>query len=250
LEALALADGVVGENSEAVAGEGAGEGVVGGFAGEAVTGGDDDGGQFLLSVLVCARFGVGEIEERGYGEVGLGFVEDLFDAKAFGLRGAEYFGVEGSFFGESTYEGEDFLADFALAGFGLRASGDCGDGGATGGGFFGGDVVEVMGELGAADVVGAVGVGSDWRGRTLRRCGGRRLGGKERSNDESGDGQEMEGSHRAALIHRGAERGQEVVVPVLLSWFLPRHDARAFGLVEIVELREPACSVMRRVAKR
>ena len=48
LEALALADGVVGEDGEAVAGEGAGEGVVGGFAGEAVAGRDDDGGEFLL----------------------------------------------------------------------------------------------------------------------------------------------------------------------------------------------------------
>ena len=55
LEALALADGVVGEDGEAIAGEGAGEGVVGGFAGEAVAGGDDDGGEFLLG----ARFAPG-----------------------------------------------------------------------------------------------------------------------------------------------------------------------------------------------
>ena len=38
LEALALADGVVGEDGEAIAGEGAGEVVVGGLAGEAVAG--------------------------------------------------------------------------------------------------------------------------------------------------------------------------------------------------------------------
>ena len=81
LEALALADGVVGEDGEAVAGEGAGEGVVGDFAGEAVAGSDDDGGEFLLRAPGLRR----EIEERGDGEVGLGFVEDLFDAEAVGF---------------------------------------------------------------------------------------------------------------------------------------------------------------------
>ena len=103
------------------------------------------------------------------------------------MRGAEDFGVEGSFLGEAADEGEDLFADFALAGFGLGASGDGGDGGAAGGGFFGGDVVEVVGELGAADVGGAVGVGSDGRGRTLRRCGRRRLCGEERSGEESAE---------------------------------------------------------------
>lgn len=81
LEALALADGVVGEDSEAVAGEGAGEGVVGGFAGEAVAGRDDDAGEFLLG---GAGFGFGKIEKRSDGEVGLGFEENFFDAEAVG----------------------------------------------------------------------------------------------------------------------------------------------------------------------
>jgi hypothetical protein len=40
----------------------------------------------------------------------------------------------------------------------------------------------------------------------LWRCGGRRLRGEERG-EESDGGEEMEGSHRAALIHRG---GREV----------------------------------------
>jgi hypothetical protein len=110
------------------------------------------------------------------------------------------FGVEGSFFGETADECENLFADFALAGFDLSASGDGGDGGAAGGGFFGGDGVEVVGEFGAADAVGAVGVGANG---SRRRCWGRRLGGKERSNNESGGWKEMEGSHRAALIHRG-----------------------------------------------
>ena len=48
LEALTLADGVVGEDGEAVAGESAGEGEVGGFAGEAVAGGDDDGWEVFV----------------------------------------------------------------------------------------------------------------------------------------------------------------------------------------------------------
>jgi len=38
----------------------------------------------------------------------------------------------------------------------------------------------------------------------------------------------MEGSHRAALIHRGAVGGQEVVVPVLSGKFT-RTEARGFG---------------------
>ncbi len=59
MEALALADGIVGEDGEAVAGEDAGEGEIGGFAGEAVAGGDDDGWEFLPVVLVRAGFGVG-----------------------------------------------------------------------------------------------------------------------------------------------------------------------------------------------
>ena len=67
----------------------------------------------------------------------------------------------------------------------MGAGSDGGDGGATGCGLFGGDVVEVVGELGAADVGGAVGVGSDERRWILRRCGRRRLCGEERSNDES-----------------------------------------------------------------
>jgi len=46
LETLSLADGMVRENDEAVAGEERGEGVVGGFAGGSVTGCDDDGGEF------------------------------------------------------------------------------------------------------------------------------------------------------------------------------------------------------------
>jgi hypothetical protein len=65
----------------------------------------------------------------------------------------------------------------------------------------------IVGEWGAANVGGAVGVGAGWRRRTLWRCGGRRLGGEECSGKESGGGEEMEGSHRAALIHRG---GREV----------------------------------------
>ncbi len=197
LEALALTDGVVGEDGEAVAGEGAGEGVVGDFAGEAVAGRDDDGGEFFLG---CAGFRVGEIEECGDGEVGLGVVEDFFDAEAVGLRGAEDFCVERSFFGEAADEGEDLFADLSLAGFGLGAGGDRGDGGAARGGFFGGDVVEVVGELGAADVGGAVGVGF-LRGvmRSARREGLRR---------EEWRRTEMEGSHRPALIHRWIEGGQ------------------------------------------
>ncbi len=50
LEALALTDGVVGEDGEAVAGEGGGEGVVAGFAGGGVAGSHEDGGEF------CAFF--------------------------------------------------------------------------------------------------------------------------------------------------------------------------------------------------
>jgi hypothetical protein len=200
LEALALADGVVGEDGKAVAGKGTGEDVVGGFAGEAVAGSYDDGREFLLGVRVCAGFGVREIEESGYGEVGLGFIEDLFDAEAFGLRGAEGFCVEGCLFGEAADESEDFLADFALAGFGLGAGGDGGDGGAAGSGFFGGDVVEVVGELGAADVGWAVGIlFPNYRSRK----GYRRLCCDEGCSKKSRGGQEMESSHRAALIHRG-----------------------------------------------
>ena len=90
LEALALADGVVGEHREAVAGEGTGEGVVGGFAGEAVAGSDDDGWEFWLQFAgVCVGSFIREIEERGYGEVGLRLVEDFLYAKAFGLGAAE-----------------------------------------------------------------------------------------------------------------------------------------------------------------
>jgi hypothetical protein len=157
----------------------------------------------VLAVLVRGGFDVGEIEECGYGEVGLGFVENLFDAEAFALRGAEGFCVERRFFGEAADEGEDFFADFTLAGFGLGAGGYGGDGGAAGGGFFGGDVVEVIGELSATDVVRTVGVSSDWWRRALWRCGGRRLCGEEHGSEKSGGGQQMEGSHRAALIHRG-----------------------------------------------
>jgi hypothetical protein len=75
-----------------------------------VTGGYYDGGEFLL-IRICVGLGVGEIEERGYGEVGLGFVEDLFDVEAIGLRAAQDFGVEGRFFGKAADEGEDFFAD-------------------------------------------------------------------------------------------------------------------------------------------
>ena len=96
-------------------------------------------------------------------EAGLGVEEDLFDAEAVGLSGAEDLGVERSFLGEGADEGEDLLADFALAGFGLGSGVDGGDGGAAGGGVFGGDVVEVVGELGATDVGGAVGIGSGWQ---------------------------------------------------------------------------------------
>jgi len=201
LEALALTDRVVGEDSEAVASEGAGEGVVGGFAGEAVAWSDDDGGKFLLR----AGFGVGEIEESGDGEVRLGFVENLFDVETVGLRAAEDLGVEWGSFGEATEEGEDFFADFALAGFGLGAGGDGGYRCATGGGFFGGDVVEVVGELGAADVGGTTGVGADWH--SDRWHGGSDVGclrGEDRGGEKCGDRDEMEGSHRAAFIHRGA----------------------------------------------
>jgi len=163
LEALALADGVVGEDGEAVAGEGAGEGVVSEFAGEAVARRDDDGREFLLRGV---RFGVGKIEECCDGEVGLGFVEDFFDTEAIGLRRAEGFGVEGSFFRESADKCKEILADLALAGLGLGSSGDGGDVGASRSGFFGGDVVEILGQLSATDVGGTIGV---WAGSCLRR---------------------------------------------------------------------------------
>ena len=48
LEALALPDGVVGEDGEAVAGKRAGKGVVSDLAGEAVARGDNDGGELLF----------------------------------------------------------------------------------------------------------------------------------------------------------------------------------------------------------
>ena len=127
------------------------------------------------------------------------FVEDLFDAEAFRLRAAESFVVEGCFFGEAADKGEDFSADFALAGFGLGSGGDGGDCGAAGGGFLRGDFVEVVGELGAANVGGAVGIlfpnyGSR-KGYGLCRDEGRK---------KSCGGEKKESSHRDALIHRGA----------------------------------------------
>ncbi len=96
LEALTLTDGVVGEDREAVAGEGAGEGVVGGFAGEAVARGDDDGWEFLLR---RTGFGVGEIEKRGDGKVRLGLVEDFFDAEAFACVAPRTLALSGVFSG-------------------------------------------------------------------------------------------------------------------------------------------------------
>ena len=107
LEALALADGVVGEDGEAVAGEGGGEGVVAGFAGGAVAGSDDDGGEF------GAFFSVGDIEERGDGEVGLAVEEDFFDAEAVGLRGAEDWALSGVFAGKVPMRVRTFLRTLA-----------------------------------------------------------------------------------------------------------------------------------------
>lgn len=206
MEALALADGVIGEDGEPVAGEGTGEGEVAGFAGEAVAGGDDDGGKLLLR---RAGLGVRKVKERRYGEVRLGVVEDFFDAEAFGLRGAEDFGGKRSFFREAANEREDLFSDIALTGFGLGAGGDGGDGGTAGGGLFGSDVVEVVGELSAADVGGAVGTvddarsGRGWGFGTLRYWGGCGcLREKNSGGEKSSGGDEMEGSHRAALIHR------------------------------------------------
>ncbi len=203
LEALSLSDGVVREDGEAVAGEGAGEGVVTELAGEAMA-----GGYYRWKFFLCgAGFCIGEVEEGRDGEVGLGFVEDLFDAEAVGLRGAERFCVEGCFFGEPADEGQDFLADFALAGFGLGSGGDGSDGGAASGRFFDGNVVEVVSELRAADVRRGVGV---WSGRSRYRrtlsggCRGR-LRGEKRGGKKCRGGDEIEDSHRAALIHPDEE---------------------------------------------
>ena len=75
--------------------------------------------------------------------------------KPSGLRRAERLGVERCLLREAADESEDFFAHLALAGFGLSASGDRCDRGATCSGLLGGDVIEVVGELSAADVGGA-----------------------------------------------------------------------------------------------
>jgi hypothetical protein len=91
---------------------------------------------------------------------------------------------------------------FDICGSMLQVEIPWGDGGTAGSGFFGGDVVEVVSELGAVEVGGAVGVGpglrrvvSDWdRGErlwALARRAMRRQGKRRRA----GDG----GSHRSAL---------------------------------------------------
>ena len=86
--------------------------------------------------------------------------------------------------------------DFALAGLGLGSGGYGCKGGAAGGGLFGGDVVEIVGEFGAADVGWAVWVGVVcWRGRGLR--------GEEEGGEEDCGGKKIAESHRAALIHPG-----------------------------------------------
>jgi len=158
--------------------------------------------------LWAAGFGIREIEKGGDGEVGLRFVEDFFDMVAVGLGGAERFCVEWCFFGEAADKSQDFFADFALTGFGLDTGGNGGDGAAAGDGFFGGDIVEVVGELGAAGVVWANNFGllqyDAWRERRWRG----HLGGEESCGQESGARKETEGSHRDALIHRQRKRGQ------------------------------------------
>ena len=196
LEAFALADGVVREDGKAVAGEGTGEAVVGGFAGETMARRDDDGWEFFLG---NAGFCVGEVKECGDGEVGLGFEEDFLDAEAVGLRRAEDFGVEGSFFGEAPNEGEDFLADVTLARLGLSAGRDGRNGCTAASGFFGGNVVEVLRELCAADVGRTVGVRPGGSGG-WRLCGSQ-IGYNAGAGDNS-----HELSHRLALIHRGKGR--------------------------------------------
>ena len=89
MKAFALADRVIREYGEAVPSEDTGKGVVGGFAGEAVSRGDDNGWQFSLEFFVCAGFtvgfGIGKVEEGGDWEIGLRFVQNLFDPEAFGL---------------------------------------------------------------------------------------------------------------------------------------------------------------------
>jgi len=186
LEALALADGVVGEDGKTVAGEGAGEGIISDFAGETVAGGDDDGREFLLWGV---GLGVGKVEKCCDREVRLGLVEDLFNAKAVGLRSSERFGVEGSFFGESADKCEEFLANLALAGLGLSSSGDGSDGGAAGSGFFGGNVIEILGQLSATDVGGAVGI---WAGSCLRE--------EAHGSQKHRYGDKRNVSHRSVLI--------------------------------------------------
>ncbi len=51
-------------------------------------------------------------------EAGLAVEEDLLDAEAVGLRGAEDLGVEWGLGREGADEGEDLFADFGLAGEG------------------------------------------------------------------------------------------------------------------------------------
>ena len=187
LEALALTDGVVGEDGEAVAGEGGGEGIVACLAGGRVAGCHEDGGEF------GAFFSVGDIEERGHVEAGLAVEEDLLDAEAVGLRGAEDLGVERGLGGEGADEGEDLFADFGLAGEGLGLCVDGGDNYAAVGVVFGGDGVEIVGEREAAGVRGGVGVGADQtcccgaicgRRGGLRVGDGRKCGGEQRCDED------------------------------------------------------------------
>jgi len=107
---------------------------VAGFACGGVAGGHEDGREFG-GVLW-------EVEESGYGEVGLGVEEEALDVDAFVVGGAGDAGVEWRVLGPRTAEeGDHAGADFLLAGDRLLFGVDLRDGGAADGGLLGGEGV-------------------------------------------------------------------------------------------------------------